>query len=35
MKSLVKKSSKDSQKAKAKTALCCAKTSTAVPGCHD
>lgn len=32
MKTLIKKKQKENSK---KVALCCAKTSTLVPGCHD
>jgi len=35
MKSLVKKKTKEKTETKTKTALCCAKTSKAIPGCHD
>ena len=32
MKTLIRKKQKETQK---KVALCCAKTSSMVPGCHD
>ena len=35
MKSVVKKKDTKDNKAKGKTAQCCAKTSKNIPGCHD